>query len=113
MAKNEGLFRTLNENIVELAGTLGTATPYEFICECATNSCFERLLLTLGEYEAVRSDGTHFLVAGRHTERCQVGSRIRPGHPLGSRIRPGTPSPSDPEPLGTRVDALLVTCAEA
>ena len=68
LAKNEVLFRTLNENIVGLAGTLGAATPYEFICECATSGCFERLLLTLGEYEAVRSDGTHFLIASGHED---------------------------------------------
>lgn len=47
LAKNEVLFRTLNENIVGIAGTLGGETPYEFVCECATSGCFERLLLTL------------------------------------------------------------------
>ena len=68
LAKNEVLFRTLNENIVALAGTLGGKTPYEFICECATSGCFERILLTLHEYEAVCMDGTHFLVKSGHED---------------------------------------------
>lgn len=68
LAKNEVLFRALNENIVGLAGKLGGKTPYEFICECATSGCFEQILLTLHEYEAVRSDGTHFLVKSGHED---------------------------------------------
>ena len=68
LAKNEVLFRTLNENIVALAGTLGGQTPYEFICECATIGCFEQLVLTLREYEAVRADAAHFLVKRGHED---------------------------------------------
>lgn len=68
LAKNETLFRTLNENIASLAGTLGGATPYEFICECASSDCFERILMTLGEYERVRSDGVRFLMAAAHVD---------------------------------------------
>jgi hypothetical protein len=68
LAKNEVLFRALNENIVNLAGTLGGETPYEFVCECATPGCFELLLLTLREYEAVRADGTRFLVKSGHED---------------------------------------------
>jgi hypothetical protein len=74
LAKNENLFRTLNENIVGITASVGTAgplggeTPYEFVCECASRGCFERLMLTLREYERVRSDGTHFLLAPGHED---------------------------------------------
>jgi hypothetical protein len=68
LAKNETLFRTLNENIVGIAGHLGGETPYEFICECATSGCFDRLLLTLEQYERVREDGTHFLLKSGHED---------------------------------------------
>jgi hypothetical protein len=68
LAKNETLFRTLNENIASLAGTLGDRTPYEFICECASPGCFERIIMTLGEYERVRSSGTQFLMAAAHVD---------------------------------------------
>lgn len=68
LAQNEVLFRVLNENIQNIASTLGQGAPFEFICECATSGCFERLTLTLEEYESVRLDGTHFLVAAGHED---------------------------------------------
>ncbi|MGZ4371010.1 MAG: hypothetical protein ACXVRK_02745 [Gaiellaceae bacterium] len=68
LAKNESLFRTLNENISGLAGELGGEEPFEFICECSTSGCFERLSLTLAEYERIRQDGTHFLLADGHED---------------------------------------------
>ena len=68
LAKNESLFRVLNENINDLASGLGGKEPFEFICECSTSGCFERLSLTLAEYERVRADGTHFLVADGHED---------------------------------------------
>ena len=68
LAKNESLFRTLNENISDLASRLGGREPFEFICECSTSGCFERLSLTLAEYERVRQDGTHFLLADGHED---------------------------------------------
>jgi hypothetical protein len=68
LAKNESLFRALNENIRSLASKLGPGAPYEFICECSTSGCFERLSLTLEEYERVRQDGTHFLLADGHED---------------------------------------------
>lgn len=68
LAKNESLFRTLNENINDLASGLGGREPFEFICECSTSGCFERLWLTVEEYERVRQDGTHFLLAHGHED---------------------------------------------
>jgi hypothetical protein len=68
LAKNEATFRVLNENILSIASTLGGDEPFEFICECSTSGCFERLTLTLKEYERVREDGTHFLLAAGHED---------------------------------------------
>jgi hypothetical protein len=68
LAKNESLFRTLNENINGLASGLDGGEPFEFICECSTRGCFERLSLTVEEYERVRQDGTHFLLAPGHED---------------------------------------------
>lgn len=68
LAKNESLFRTLNENISDLASKLAGREPFEFICECATSGCFERVSLTLLEYERIRQDGTHFLLAEGHED---------------------------------------------
>lgn len=68
LAQNEVIFRTINENILGLAEKLGRDAPYDFICECATSGCFERLRLTVEEYERVRATGTHFLVAAGHED---------------------------------------------
>lgn len=68
LARNEATFRLLNENISNVATALGGDAPFEFICECATIGCFERLTLTLAEYERVRADGAHFLIAPGHED---------------------------------------------
>ena len=39
---------------------------YEFLCECASTSCVERISLTLEQYERVRNDGTTFFLAPGH-----------------------------------------------
>ena len=67
LAKNEATFRILNENIQNIAATLGDE-PFQFICECATEGCFERVTLTLEEYERVREDGAHFLLVAGHED---------------------------------------------
>jgi hypothetical protein len=68
LAKNEAMFRTLNENIVGIAAEFGGDHPYEFICECATSGCFERIALSLSEYERVRTDGSCFLLVPGHED---------------------------------------------
>jgi hypothetical protein len=68
LARNEAVFRTLNENIVQIAQNLGGDSPFEFVCECSTSGCFERLKLTLAEYERVRRDGSHFLLKPGHED---------------------------------------------
>jgi hypothetical protein len=67
-AENEGLFRSVNERIEELAeGTFDSAADGEravdFVCECADTSCTERVALTIREYEAIRAAGNRFVVA--------------------------------------------------
>jgi hypothetical protein len=68
LAHNEVVFRTLNEEIEAIAGRLGDDVPYEFICECATSGCFERLTLTLTEYEGIRSESSHFFLFPGHED---------------------------------------------
>jgi hypothetical protein len=68
LAHNEVVFRTLNEEIQAIAGRLGRDVPYEFICECATSGCFERLTLTLDEYERVRAESSNFFLSPGHQD---------------------------------------------
>ena len=67
MARNETLFREVNERIEEHAVRDG-ADPheYEFFCECSNIDCVLRLPMTLAAYEEIRSDPTQFVVAPGH-----------------------------------------------
>ena len=38
----------------------------EFLCECGDAGCSQRVFLTLGEYEAVRSNAIRFAVVPGH-----------------------------------------------
>jgi len=66
LAKNEVLFRSVNEAIEQKALEFGGTDDYEFICECARTGCFERIALSLRQYEHVRGEGTRFFVVPGH-----------------------------------------------
>jgi hypothetical protein len=68
LARNEVLFRSVNEAIEQQALEFGGLDEYEFICECAKAGCFERIALTLKEYESVRAEGTRFFVVPGHED---------------------------------------------
>ena len=64
-AKNESLFREVNERIEDLATP---ASFSQFVCECLDDRCDERVSLTIEEYEYIRSGGNRFFVLPGHTD---------------------------------------------
>ena len=66
LAQNEAIFRTVNESIEQQALRFGGLDSYQFICECATSACFERITLTLEQYEHIRGEGRTFVVTPGH-----------------------------------------------
>lgn len=68
LANNEVTFRTVNERSDEHAAKLGGLDAHEFICEYASSVCFDRIALTLEQYESVRGDGKRFFVAPGHED---------------------------------------------
>ena len=67
-AKNQSLFREINERVKQLNDGFSMVLPIgEWICECADDTCVERIELTAEGYERVRTNGTHFLVAPSDT----------------------------------------------
>jgi hypothetical protein len=66
VAKNEVLFREVNERIKRMNEHLETHDEADFICECGDGECTHPVSLTLTEYEEVRSRGTHFAVVPGH-----------------------------------------------
>jgi hypothetical protein len=65
-ARNESLFREVNERIGSTATKLSPMFT-EFVCECADDSCFEHVSLTSEEYSSVRGMGPVYFI-------------VRPGH---------------------------------
>src|SRR2546430_2064397 len=63
-ANNQMLFRDVNERVKELNEGFTLFTPLgEWICECANDTCTERVEMSAAEYEKIRSKGTRFFVA--------------------------------------------------
>jgi hypothetical protein len=72
-AKNEALFRNLNERLKELDDRLDTAAVgapasdrEEFFCECGQLECMARFEMTRSDYEAVRAHPARFMVLRGH-----------------------------------------------
>jgi hypothetical protein len=72
-AKNQALFREVNERIAELSRTWWAGQRLQIICECANTGCVERFDVPLPEYERVRKHPDWFLIKPGHvTEAAQV-----------------------------------------
>jgi hypothetical protein len=68
-ARNEALFREVNERISEVIAHMATAVPserIEVLCECGSEDCIATLALTRTEYELVRSAPEQFVVIPGH-----------------------------------------------
>jgi hypothetical protein len=62
------VFREVNEQIAKRTGLLAETGYHLFICECSDPGCSESLEVTPAEYEAVRLEGTRFLVVPGHQQ---------------------------------------------
>jgi len=62
-ARNQSMFRKVNERIEDLASN---AFFSAFICECMNEECNENVSMTVEEYEDVRREGNRFLVLPGH-----------------------------------------------
>jgi hypothetical protein len=65
LARNEAIFREVNERIEELEGTR-EAEWLDLVCECGNPECNGPVRLRVSAYERVRQEPTDFLVAPGH-----------------------------------------------
>jgi hypothetical protein len=65
LARNETLFRAVNENIEEAAAR-SVMPSFDCFCECSNVDCTLLLTMTVSEYEQVRADPRQFVVAPGH-----------------------------------------------
>ena len=69
LAKNEELFRKVNERIEALSQAVAQDDSLmEYLCECDRPDCYGRVKATRSEYEAVRAEPTHFIVLAGHED---------------------------------------------
>ena len=99
VAKNEALFRSLNERVKEMAEPFlevserSATQRIGFVCECGREDCYETIELVLDEYEHARAKSDRFVIAPGHDTPAveRVVSRgdrfwIVEKHPEESRI---------------------------
>jgi len=66
-ARNEALFRAVNEEMREFNEDMATITDeYAIVCECADGGCTESLLIGRLDYQAVRANPRQFIVLRDH-----------------------------------------------
>ena len=66
LARNEVRFREINERLASDLVQLRIPGLQQFVCECGDSDCAELVLLTLDEYERVRTDPRWFAVVPGH-----------------------------------------------
>jgi hypothetical protein len=67
-ARNEALFREVNENIAGLEERFRSGEEPAFVCECTNAECAERLAVDPATYHRVREQSRLFLVRPGHED---------------------------------------------
>jgi hypothetical protein len=65
-ARNQELFRQVNERIAELTAGLGEPGERLFVCECGDGACSKPLELSAADYRDVRAHPDRFVVLAGH-----------------------------------------------
>jgi hypothetical protein len=78
LARNESIFREINEGIERGQWPGEENRPIGFRCECAELGCTDVIELTAAEYERVRSHPRRFIVLPGH-ERADIESVVLAG----------------------------------
>ncbi len=89
-ARNQALFRQVNERIAEQAAGWEVQTEAQsFVCECSRTGCTEQIELPVLAYARVREDPTTFLILRGHEDLEHEEVLADEGGYLIARNRPG------------------------
>ena len=77
-AEIQAFYRDVNERIAELSLRLDAVRELEILCECGAADCTERVRIGSADYEAVRSQATHFALLAGHEDQA-VEDVVRSG----------------------------------
>jgi len=68
-AQNQMLFRSVNDRILELGEKLGSdLQELDFACECADNTCIEKITLTAHAFGEIEENENQFIVLRGHVD---------------------------------------------
>ena len=73
--ENEKLFREVNERVAQMQAGFSGPDP-EWVCECGDETCFEKISVSIEEYEQIRSHGDWFAIRPGH-EKPDVEKVVR------------------------------------
>ena len=78
LALNESTFRSANERIERAAQShhFDADQGVPFICECADPGCYETVMLSLADYEAVRVHPDRFFLVAGHEDAEETREHI-------------------------------------
>jgi len=93
--RKRNLFRDVNERISTVADRSLAESKIGFVCECFDRSCVEKVYLGLTEYESLRGQPDHFVIAPGHTAApyqrlIEANDRFALVQGRRSRTKPGT-----------------------
>ena len=78
MAMEQSRFRAANDRLRRIVTSYGFEAEDRapFICECADHGCFETVMLSLAEYDHVRSKPSWFVLVAGHEDDEATGERV-------------------------------------
>ena len=78
LALNQSTFRSANERIERAAQShhFEATQGIPFICECADPSCYETVMLSLVDYEAVRARPNRFFLVAGHEDAEETREHV-------------------------------------
>ena len=74
--ENEKLFREVNERVAQMHSDFEFGPDPEWVCECGDETCFEKVVVALDEYQEVRSHDDWFVISPGH-EKLDVEQVVR------------------------------------
>ena len=98
-ARNQVVYRMVNDRILDVNDTFGEWDHAEFLCECGNPSCETTVEMTGGEYGAVRAQSTLLPDRGR-SPRAYCGSDRQQGRALLGRGDPSGRADEDRRGVG-------------
>jgi hypothetical protein len=63
--ENEKLFREVNERVAKMQAGYSGPDP-EWVCECGDETCFEKVSVSIEEYQRIRSHEDWFFIRPGH-----------------------------------------------